>query len=111
MNAHTPGPWHAVHAGDKSRVMDSRGHIADVYQPLHRRGDTKRHPEQHYINAKFIAAAPDLLEALRDMMELEATWELMAGPQGTYRKWSIDASTRRQNTRQKAKAALAKATS
>jgi hypothetical protein len=71
---HTPGPWRintAIRAGefDVKDANSSGGHapIAKV------RGDKRRTANQALANARLIAAAPDLLEALKDMLpELES---------------------------------------
>lgn len=63
MGKHTPGPWRwdqgwgAIVAGD-----DGRGGCEELVTPVWREQDT---PER-LANAALIAAAPDLLEALRE---------------------------------------------
>lgn len=59
MTAYTPGPWH-VHAKEPNVIMASHCMIAEC-------GDTT--PEDR-ANARLIAAAPDLLEALRALHRL-----------------------------------------
>lgn len=60
--SHTPGPWEVAIPGEVDEhyaVLDGFGHTASVYG----------HPEQTstaLANAHLIAAAPDLLAALRD---------------------------------------------
>lgn len=83
MSAHTPGPWVADH--DNVRTPDDGGMVAKVA------GDTD---SQAYANARLIAAAPDLLAALRDLVSAEGLPEGYAN-----RAMLIDA----------ARAALAKA--
>lgn len=59
--AHTPGPWEVAIPGEVDEhyaVLDGFGHTASVYG----------HPEETsaaLANARLIAAAPDLLAALR----------------------------------------------
>lgn len=66
---HTPGPWKVWH-GSRS-VFAHNEHIADIYLPEPREGENgiARTPEL-IANAKLIAAAPELLEALRDTLEV-----------------------------------------
>jgi len=53
--AHTPGPWHVNSFG---QILDKHGdQIADL--------ENSDFPEQEDANAPLIAAAPDLLAALR----------------------------------------------
>jgi hypothetical protein len=60
MSAHTPGPWLAPDESDGADIWpvesDTGEHIADVYSAF---------PD----DARLIAAAPELLEALRGMLE------------------------------------------
>ena len=60
MTTHTPGPW-AIAAGKTFCAIRTDGRvIADM-----------RHVGQHYnkADARLIAAAPDLLQALKDMLD------------------------------------------
>jgi len=65
---HTPGPWIVNTATPTTVEQPSGGTIAVTYQsvPNYRRLPTK---EQAYANARLIAAAPDMLEALELVME------------------------------------------
>jgi len=56
---HTPGPWR-VNAHDICAGSDA---VAGVY------GTTGYAPEEAQANARLIAAAPDLLAALKDVEE------------------------------------------
>lgn len=58
MSEHTPGPWCEVDG--QVRSSDSRVHVADVY-----------HNSQSYgvANARLIAAAPDMLAALAEIVD------------------------------------------
>lgn len=73
---HTPGPWEVsgathiwsptAHANVAS-VSEPRGEGSDVgYQPLKRNSPDF---EEACANARLIAAAPDLLEALSDVLD------------------------------------------
>lgn len=57
MNKHTPGPWKTETIGGTIRVVDQEGndcgYIGDGYNATHR------------ANIALMAAAPELLEALR----------------------------------------------
>lgn len=80
--SHTPGPWSLLPVGNNRRLIDPG--IGEVY-------GLGRTPD---ANARLIAAAPDLLAALQDMLDL-------MGP------LSDVAHIRRKNA---ARAAIAKAT-
>lgn len=75
---HTPGPW-SVHDG---HVWSGEYDSADVplFRPAreYRRWGREVSHEEHEANARLIAAAPDLLEALRgcvDVLIVSATGE------------------------------------
>lgn len=66
--AHTPGPWRVLEWADDKKgfiaiVAGEQDHICDVF-PF---GVRAKHAslEQHNTNARLIAAAPELLEALK----------------------------------------------
>lgn len=65
----TPGPWHA----DSGQVLDSRGNIvASRHSRRHREkaegyGDIQ--PAEADRNTHLMAAAPELLEALRALLD------------------------------------------
>lgn len=60
---HTDGPWcQGIEGPDHARILGPNGEgICNVY------GIAAADPSQFYANACLIAAAPDLLEALRDV--------------------------------------------
>jgi len=63
--SHTPGPWHVQEYNDNCfRVMGGDGSL-----PVAGLGDveSKRHSPKKKANACLIAAAPDLLEILKDI--------------------------------------------
>lgn len=69
MSAHTPGPWLIIPGGDEW----SSGRIATIEPKPETMAETNYwmvaevnyRREEHKANANLIAAAPDLLEALR----------------------------------------------
>ncbi len=61
MSKHTPGPWTFRQAGANWRVYASDGRSFDA-------GDALYHPENE-ANARLIAAAPELLRALEDLVD------------------------------------------
>lgn len=72
--AHTPGPWRVINYSSTSEIKgfiavvgsnEVPEHICDVFPFGHRPGGIKRELEQHAANARLIAAAPAMLEALR----------------------------------------------
>lgn len=56
--AHTPGPWWVDGPGEGIEVHDTFGRTASVW------GDVGEESEA-WANARLIAAAPDMLDALR----------------------------------------------
>lgn len=69
MNAqHTPGPW-KMRAAIKSDEFDIRDEgSSGGYAPIAKvKGDKRSTMEQAAANARLIAAAPDLLDALQTM--------------------------------------------
>lgn len=73
MSAHTPGPWAvwpmgrilAITCTGRSKPHPSEGmHVAAVHMPEH----NTQHDELWQANARLIAAAPDLLAALSDLL-------------------------------------------
>lgn len=67
MNNHTPGPWKAVEANtDYSGTFNRILSISDAeIAPARAYGDTE---EQRHANARLIAAAPDLLDACKNIV-------------------------------------------
>ncbi|TGE04606.1 hypothetical protein [Hymenobacter fodinae] len=68
---HTPGPWKTLaEECDKPYIrvrggrLGSRYKIANVITPVYD-GSTQREADETRANARLIAAAPDLLEALK----------------------------------------------
>ncbi len=69
---HTPGPWktgRALNTTGSVKIVH-RGHLTLAWASCEDVSDITR--DEAMANASLIAAAPDLLAALRDMV---ATWE------------------------------------
>lgn len=62
MSGHTPGPWKFVK--DANFIMASIV-ICENIAPTHPRTGNPEWTPQHEANARLIAAAPDLLQALQ----------------------------------------------
>lgn len=60
---HTPGPWHARVHSTYSHIWGPDGTKRGCIGSVNLHGDTSR--EEREANARLIAAAPELLEALR----------------------------------------------
>ena len=62
MSAHTPGPWHVDNSSPGGgNVQSKSGPVADTL----RFGNTHNEAMADYANARLMAAAPELLEALQ----------------------------------------------
>ena len=66
MSAHTPGPWHAHHDHGWLVVESDNG---DLYIKIEKGSAATR----RIADARLIAAAPELLDALRQWANAEAT--------------------------------------
>lgn len=62
---HTPGPWHRFAVYDHTEILNQAGHLVAVVGSTATKAD--RSP-----NARLIAAAPDLLEALQLIVQWDA---------------------------------------
>ena len=76
MSAHTPGPWAAVNNNDMYwQINDAEGRqLVDALASWFLRNSTNKPEEEEdwatsEANARLIAAAPELLAALRDLAE------------------------------------------
>ncbi len=56
MSEHTPGPWTATACDDFYQIQGRGAYVAEVFN-------------SHEANARLIEAAPDMLEALQDILE------------------------------------------
>jgi hypothetical protein len=65
MSRHTPGPWQALDASEVGAIFinSGEGPVADIYAKDAWWSDSEK------ADARLIAAAPDLLEALSEMLE------------------------------------------
>ena len=69
MTGFTPGPWHLFHEADTTAVMTEDGR-----EVVHWRGfDASHHQLRRLPNARLIAAAPELYEALSALMRYSVT--------------------------------------
>ena len=68
MNKHTPGPWFAV--ADKGQTIIRTSRSSAAFSPLAIvKGDKRDTLKDQEANARLIAAAPDLLEALEALAD------------------------------------------
>lgn len=72
---HTPGPWKAtvrtvVNADDPLFTIDSQDANGELISHVASLGDGMSYYSDHAANAALIAAAPDLLAALRDAIDI-----------------------------------------
>ena len=99
MSKHTPGPWVVV--GSRTKYVEARL-VGSLMQEVAACGPTladEGYGQQQEANARLIAAAPDLLEALRGMF---AMWRSVCRAQGWEPEHLAEAV--------RAQAAIAKAT-
>ena len=61
---HTPGPWRVLH---KTGVFPMDSDCWTI-------GTAEQHRKEHEANARLIAAAPDLLAALQEVLPLAENW-------------------------------------
>ena len=82
MSKHTPGPWlieaQNCHSGDIATVHNTDEKWVTIYAPHWM--ETGMDEKEQSANARLIAAAPDLLEALKKISAIEnkmygADWE------------------------------------
>ncbi len=69
MSKHTPGPWVVV--GSRTKYVEARL-VGSLMQEVAACGPTladEGYGQQQEANARLIAAAPDLLEALKALLE------------------------------------------
>lgn len=72
MSKHTPGPWHTAFE-EGTKVKDNGKNTVAWLQQTHLRG--KRSEEEVAANARLIAAAPKLKDALAAMLDFWGGYE------------------------------------
>ena len=94
MSKHTPGPWRASELGVLSDKLTSYGnwYVCSLIDPDN---------EEHKANARLIAAAPELLESLEDLLSNLDEMGLATMPGDTFENM--------RETVDRARAAIAKA--
>lgn len=72
--AHTPAPWSVRYKGgiDYIIIADNYGTICESLLPNSDLSIIDEYESQQYANAKLIAAAPELLQCLRNCMHVKA---------------------------------------
>lgn len=104
MSKHTPGPWHVV-SDEAVKVTDNFGATLATATFVHLQG--RRVPSEVEANATLMAAAPELLEALKELLAAE----LAIFPSAEAGKEAQDAwADRRAAARNNAAFVIAKAT-
>jgi len=82
---HTPGPWE-VHGDTTSQLFYVHGSnaVCDIRRGSGQYGDGRFHrtPAEDEANARLIAAAPKLAEALKSCERVFAAWVKDANPDG-----------------------------
>lgn len=68
MSAHTPGPWHVNKDQPIVFDTDNKHVVADCYDREHPFYAERMLYAERYANACLIAAAPDLLSALKQLV-------------------------------------------
>lgn len=71
VGAHTPGPWTATESGGLLFVIDAGDYDHKADTGFFVGTVTDGGKEEHAANARLIAAAPDLLEALESLVSSE----------------------------------------
>lgn len=89
MSSFTPGPWHAPHFADDTCTCNCRSVVSECYAGaictvefdnglrIEDGGNDAPPLEQAKANARLIAAAPELLEALKSTITSSPDWELI----------------------------------
>lgn len=93
MTMHTKGPWYVT--GKMTRYVEARidgGLIQEVAACGPTEADDGYGPQQE-ANARLIAAAPDLLDALKDMVNLVELMCPFDGPQQRQARSAIARAT------------------
>lgn len=86
MSGHTPGPWRAATRGWGWQVMAGEAFICEDHG-----FETKIGDEERSANARLIAAAPDMLDALVRMVAESETYDCSAVFCNGVREIALDA--------------------
>lgn len=78
MSAHTAGPWQVASDGSLGTVETESGVVIAQAMQVRPRAQDMKHVER-MANARLIAAAPDLLKALRGML---SAWNMVCDANG-----------------------------
>lgn len=77
--AHTPGPWTVERLGEGHQIVQKTGYVICAISPII--SLRKDHP----ANARLIAAAPEMLEALKQLnIIIQAGGDFQIGPKGRH---------------------------
>ncbi len=69
MRAHTPGPWRAEFRNHDARIIAEAEHeVAGVWTLRSTSGERDQNRDVMVANARLIAAAPELLDALEKLL-------------------------------------------
>ena len=85
----TKGEWECIFLSNKSRAVRNKGGIiCTLYKPSRYIGQDERYErelEENLNNQRLIAAAPDLLEALQEILEAvdNSVWNHQSLEKGT----------------------------
>lgn len=74
MNAHTPGPWKTGREDMQSYTGDGEIAFTNIYQGSPPQPIGRAEGDNNKADAKLIAAAPDLAEALRALVYGTGAW-------------------------------------
>lgn len=94
---HTPGPWVAVDLPTAVAIKSHMGNVANI-----QRGSMR---DRQQANARLIASAPDLLDALKDLAQ-SIVWKEFGECRGFTEEMPLPIIT----AVEKARAAISKAT-
>jgi hypothetical protein len=93
MSAHTPGPWHLLYEGV---IENERGDVV-LSLPFESYREFNCQSIAVKANQRLIAAAPELLDALKEMVRMYEEVQPAGGYQGVYEmaQEAIDKATTR----------------
>lgn len=76
--SHTPGPWHVVNEDTNGVQIHAAGGAFVGYAWWWMHGENLPSPAAAKANARLIASAPEMLEAIRVMLEAYQKWDRRA---------------------------------